>query len=60
MEKTPITGMKDIFNYLKRLSQNNNREWFKENKEEYDTLRVVFEFLVQQLIDELSDRKSVV
>ena len=46
--------MKDIFNYLKRLSQNNNREWFKENKEEYDTLRVVFEFLVQQLIDELS------
>ncbi len=54
MEKSAIIRMKDIFNYLKQLAKHNNREWFKEHKDEYDSVRVVFEFLVQQFIEELS------
>ena len=54
MEKRYNNGMKAIFNYLEKLAKNNNREWFMANKEEFDSLRVVFEFMVQEFIDKLS------
>lgn len=50
--------MKDIFNFLRKLAVNNNREWFKQNKSDYDSIRVVFEFMIQQLIDELQKYDS--
>ena len=50
--------MKDIFNFLRKLAVNNNREWFKQNKSDYDSIRVVFEFMIQQLIDELQKHDS--
>lgn len=31
--------MKDVFDYLRRLSANNNRPWFTENRAEFDALR---------------------
>ena len=31
--------MKEILDYLSRLRENNNREWFQAHKEEYDRLR---------------------
>lgn len=31
--------MRRVFDFLERLSKNNNREWFKANKEEFDELR---------------------
>lgn len=46
--------MKEIFKFLERLARNNDREWFQEHKEQYDTLRKVFEFMVQELIEQIS------
>ena len=34
--------MKEILDYLSRLRENNNREWFQAHKEEYDRLRPLF------------------
>lgn len=42
-----------LFNYLKRLSENNNREWFNENKAEFNELKVEFENYIQFLIPKI-------
>jgi uncharacterized protein (TIGR02453 family) len=42
--------MNEIFEFLRELSGNNNREWFKENKERYDVLHRRFVGIVQELI----------
>ena len=65
MEKRGISqnnnqGMKEIFKFLAGLARNNNREWFQSHKEQYDTLRKVFEFMVQELIEEISTFDSSV
>lgn len=39
-----------ILNYLKRLSENNNREWYHAHKTEYKEANAQFEMLVQELI----------
>lgn len=44
----------DIIQFLRELSQNNNREWFQENKGRYDVLRKVFVDEVQQLINRIA------
>jgi len=41
---------KEIFQFLKELAANNNREWFKEHKDEYDAVRTIFEDIVRKLI----------
>lgn len=39
--------------FLDNLANNNNREWFHENKPAYDAAKTDFEELVKQLIDEI-------
>jgi uncharacterized protein (TIGR02453 family) len=46
--------MKEHFEFLKELRENNNREWFKENKSRYDALYKKFIGIVQQLIAEIA------
>ncbi len=44
----------EIFEFLRELRQNNNRDWFHANKERYDVLRKVFIDEVQQLINRIA------
>jgi uncharacterized protein (TIGR02453 family) len=43
-----------ILEFLRELEQNNNREWFRENKERYDSLRKGHIDIVQQLIHRIA------
>lgn len=43
-----------IFQFLKELSANNNREWFNEHKEEYKRAQAEFELLLTALIERIS------
>ncbi len=45
---------KDTFEFIKALKNNNNREWFAENKEWYDRARADFELLVAQIIAKIA------
>lgn len=45
---------KDLYEYLKRLQINNNRDWFQENKAEYDELRAMWVSDVARLIEKMS------
>jgi len=53
------TLSKKIFDYLKQLNENNNREWFNENKNLFTDAQEEFETFVGQLIEEVgkSDEK---
>lgn len=44
----------EILSFLKELQKNNNRVWFQENKERYDSLRELFIKDVQTLINRIS------
>ncbi|MDR2913600.1 MAG: DUF2461 domain-containing protein [Tannerella sp.] len=46
--------MKELIKFLKELRENNNREWFKANKERYDALHKEYVGIVQQLIDRIA------
>ena len=46
--------MKTIIEYLRRLSCNNNREWFTEHKSEYQDALARFNAFAEQLIAEIS------
>lgn len=46
--------MKQLYNFLSQLSDNNNREWFAEHKAEYEALRAEWLQQVQILINELA------
>ena len=50
--------MKEILDYLSRLRENNNREWFQAHKEEYDRLRPLFVEKIQELIQQKIGRAS--
>ncbi|MFO7657102.1 MAG: DUF2461 domain-containing protein [Bacteroidales bacterium] len=43
----------DVLNYLKKLSKNNNKEWFQDNKPMYEKAKKEFELSVQLLIIEI-------
>ncbi len=45
---------KDVFEFLKALQANNNREWFAENKSWYEKSRADVEALVTKLIHEMA------
>ncbi len=45
--------MKQIITYLKELQQNNNRDWFHQNRKQYETARSQFESFVDALIFDL-------
>lgn len=42
--------MQIIINFLKELSENNNRDWYHSHKEEYKEANAQFEELIQELI----------
>ncbi len=42
--------IKSIINYLFALQENNNREWYHANKEEFKKANAEFENLLQALI----------
>jgi len=46
---------KDTFNYLKELKNNNNRDWFRDNKSAFDSAYQDFYDLVALLIHQISD-----
>lgn len=46
--------IKETVEFLRLLQKNNDREWFKENKDQYDVLRAQFEKDVQQLIQRIA------
>lgn len=46
--------MDELYDFLRRLSENNNREWFAANRAEYDRLRAQWIVDVQKLINELA------
>ena len=46
--------MKTIISFLQALKANNNREWFQENKKQYEEAKQSFEGLVSELIRGLS------
>ena len=43
-----------IFQFLKDLSANNNREWFNEHKAEYETARAEFDNFLATVIARIS------
>lgn len=45
----------ELFDFLKRLSANNNREWFAANKPEYLRLRALWEADINRLIGYMSE-----
>ncbi len=47
--------MKEIYSFLTELSQNNNREWFNANKENYLKIRDTFEAFAQALIAKIEE-----
>ena len=48
--------MKEILDFLRRLRQHNNREWFNAHKEEYTRLRKDFELYINKIIALLSEK----
>lgn len=46
--------MKEVYRFLRELSENNNREWFATNKERYHDIQAIFHQLVERLISEIS------
>ena len=46
--------MKELFNFLKELRDNNNREWFNVNKARYEALYKEHIITVQKLIDRIA------
>src|SRR5689334_13025299 len=45
--------MQVVFDFLKKLSRNNNREWFEKNKDKYLEAKSVFEEFVVKLLHEM-------
>ena len=46
--------MKDVKEFLQDLKQNNNKEWFDENRSKYEAARKTVESLATELINEVS------
>jgi uncharacterized protein (TIGR02453 family) len=44
---------KIIFDFLKDLKANNNREWFQANKDQYNQAKLAFESFINELIPQL-------
>jgi len=46
--------MNEIYDFLIKLSENNNREWFKENKKQFDKLNKEFHTFIEDLLLDLT------
>lgn len=47
--------MAQMFDFLRRLAANNNRDWFHANKAEFDELRAMWIADIQRLIDRMAE-----
>lgn len=47
--------MKEVLNFLEELSQNNNREWFENNRNRYRLVKEYIENFAQELINGISE-----
>lgn len=47
--------MKTILDFLTNLKENNNRDWFNENRKHYDEAKSEFESLINRLIPAIHD-----
>jgi len=47
--------MKNVLDFLKELKENNDREWFNENRKKYDGAKTEFETLINKLIPKIYD-----
>ncbi len=45
-------NLEPILNFLSDLSKNNNKTWFDQNRQDYDTARAAFDNFINSLIDE--------
>lgn len=43
--------MKQVFDFLRELKENNNREWFQENKKRYLEVKSVYEQFIREVIE---------
>ena len=48
-----------VLTFLRRLRENNNREWFQANRDDFETARADFEDYIAALIAELSQTESL-
>lgn len=55
MEKETTNYMCHLFDFLNRLALNNNREWFHQNKPEFDKLRQLWLNDMQRLVNVMSE-----
>ncbi len=51
--------MKKTFDFFKRLKKNNNREWFKEHKDEFLESKKEFEDLVQEIMVNMQSHDEI-
>lgn len=47
--------MKEVIDFLTELSENNNREWFQQNKGRYQNLRAWHESLVEKIKNDIAE-----
>lgn len=57
MQSTLIT--KDIFNFLKELGKNNNREWFTEHKSQFKTLESKVKDLYNSVLNTMGEHDEI-
>lgn len=46
--------MKRVYDFLRNIAENNNREWFNSHKVEYEEAKTIFSMLVRDVIDRIS------
>ena len=54
IEKSNKMNASVIFQFLKDLSNNNNRDWFNEHRDEYERARLEFETLLSEVISRIA------
>lgn len=50
---------KEVFQFLKQLEKNNNRDWFKENKQLHDQAKKIVQSFTEQLFHHLKNENNL-
>ena len=51
--------MKKSWAFLKAIKENNNREWFAENKQEFTASQYEFKAFVKHLVEEMQSHDEI-
>lgn len=51
-------ALKTVFDFLKNLSENNNKVWFEQNKKEYEAAKKEQEIFVTEVLKEMAEREE--